>query len=97
MAWANFSPIGDTSVGVIVMDAHGTFSIEMVLKFYSKSVSWGKPSPNIVLNIQEFDDACSLLEKHPLIGYFVGQTPKSVLKEWVAKTWNPHRVKLEGI
>lgn len=54
--------------------------------------------PDIVLPINEFNDACTWLESHTLIDSFWGcNPPKHVLKDWVVKNWNPHEICLEGI
>ena len=51
-----------------------------------------------MLNVKEFDRACTWIEKQMLIGYFVGHNPfGSMLWEWVSKVWTPLIVHLEGV
>ena len=69
----------------------------MTSQVYFECIPWGK-SLDIVLNIQDFDNAYEWLEKNTLIGYFLGRTPpESMLKQWIAKHWNPNGIHIDGI
>lgn len=87
-----------TGVGVVVATGHNGFIDQMPMQVCSQGVSRGYSSLDIILNVKEFDSACTWLEQKTLIGYFVGRTPsESMLQEWVTKIWTPQGVHLEGV
>lgn len=97
MASAFSDTIFSASVGVVEAGVNGSTE-QASMKVCSQSIPRGNSSPDLVLNIQEFESACSWLEKKTLIGYFVGRTPpESMLWEWMAKSCTPQGIQVEGI
>ena len=61
MASTFFGLAVDVGVGTIVVGKNG--SIEQTsLQFHPQSISQGNSSPNITLNVKEFDSVCAWLE-----------------------------------
>lgn len=84
MAPVKFSPIVDVGAGVATSDPHGSTE-QTPSQICYKSVSRGMSSPDVVLHVQDFDNAYDWLEKCTLIVYFMGRIPpKSILCDRVA-------------
>ena len=85
-----------TSVHTTASDCHGASSEQATPQICAEGFPRG--NPDIILPLQEFDDACDWLEQHTLIGYFVGRTPpEAMLKDWVNKSWTHHGVYLDAM
>lgn len=97
MALTFSSPSVDVGVGAIVVGENG-FVEQISTQVHSQGVPRGNFTPDIILNVKEFDSACTWLEQQTLIGYFVGPTPsESMLREWVSKVWTPQGIYLLGV
>ena len=82
------SPASDepvvSSVHTTASDYHGATIEQTPMQVCPEGFSRG--NPDIILHLQEFDVECDWLEKHTLIGYFVGRNPpKAMLRELVNK------------
>lgn len=98
MSSAFSSPAVDVGARVVVATGENGSVDQVPTQVHSQGVSRVNSSPDIILNVKEFDSACTWLEQQTLIGYFVGRTPpKSMLQEWVPKVSTPQGVHLEGI
>lgn len=56
------------------------------------------PVPNFFLPLNEFNNTCSWLEGHCLIGYFLGRIPnESTLKGWIQQAQTPSEMKVNCV